>query len=83
MDALPLGFLAFIICIFLLLPARTVALNFKRPSADDDLGGIEEAAQLLRAAGVTDESVLRRFAEEDMDVKALLACRREDLNKKG
>jgi hypothetical protein len=42
-------------------------------------GGVAEVQAILKAAGVTNVTTLRRFADDEMDVVVLCMCSREDL----
>jgi len=71
--------------LLLLVPRGASALVFKpRPEEGTAIPrGVTEAQAILKAAGVTDPKVLKRFADEEMDVAALFACQRADLEELG
>jgi len=75
--------------LLLLVPRGAGALFFKTPTRPRHEkgsaipGGVAEAQAILKAAGVADPKVLKRFADEGVDVAALYACQRADLEELG
>ena len=75
--------------LLLLVPRGAGALFFKTPTRPRHEkgsaipGGVAEAQAILKAAGVADPKVLKRFADEGVDVAALYACQRADLEERG
>jgi len=75
--------------LLLLVPRGAGALFFKTPTRPRHEkgsaipGGVAEAQAILKAAGVADPKVLKRFADEEVDVAALYACQRADLEELG